>query len=81
MDETTRKALEILRNVWGSGMYMTGSYLQFIRKHGQQGETALATCARLAGADVSGITAFAHQDIMRAAVVAELKALNAAKAS
>jgi len=55
---TPREALQLLRSVWGGGSNLSAKQAEQLASCAQEGETSLATCARLAGVDVSGVKAF-----------------------
>jgi hypothetical protein len=75
IDETTRRAIGVLRSVWGSGNSLSAHDARFLEAHEQPGETALDTCARLAGADVRGLQPYDHRAFSRAAALADLAAV------
>jgi hypothetical protein len=69
---TKREAIQILRDVWGSGGNLSGHGVRRIEAVALPDETALQTVARIAEVDVSGIQPFNHLAILKLAALAEI---------
>jgi hypothetical protein len=55
--------LNVLEHVWGKQHTLTREQADALTAHELPGETALATVARLAGVDVSGVKPFEHSKV------------------
>jgi len=60
---TAIEALRILNSVWGFGNTLAGYQARALEPVALPQESAMATCARIAGVDLTGVQPFDHMRV------------------